>query len=498
MSGNGAERYRTVSSVSTVRANTSSASSSSQEQETMQTQSSSSSSQPEIEIGRLEALLQSGDEGLKEHLLSFVTSGKDGFNAGLTLREASSVTKAWIENIRHSQLKKIFSKGQVKINFGTYQPGYEDEEYGQLQILHDFLETPPPSLVTSLSLVGVELISQIELTPKQKNLWLSFVEFWWAKLECLEVDYIDNLPCLKKSLVNYLLSAPDLERLHVGHLKLLEYPPEIPLSRIALSSLLLPQRLFQVESLSINVLELNDIALIQFFDYLTANKDLNCLELTSVPNSLLRKISKFIAINKSKSGLSIRLKLNEAVEEEIGSLNAIPTRPAVRSYRELVVAVAGSESVIRIRRIGMSLLSYIKDNFNSNVVKKFYECIEWIPEIVVNNNHTLLDFPNLKRVDLIKNRPTLSDIQLPENLERLGVMFGIPKELPGTLSHLTVGDFCSTLGEFLKTLEFLDKSCPNLKSLGLKWRGDGSVEMVCDSCDYTDVKEGRQGRFKSE
>jgi len=459
----------------------------------MQTQNTSSSSQPEIEIGRLDALLQSGDEELKQYLLSFVTSGKDGFNAALTLREASSVLKAWIENIRHSQLKKIFSKGQVKINFGSYQTRYEDEDYGRLQILRDFLDTPPPSLVTSLSLVGVELISKLELTPKQKTLWLSFVEFWCAKLEFLEVDYIDNLPCLTKSLVNYLLSAPDLKRLQVGHLKLLEYPPEIPRSLISSSNLLLPQRLFHVESLSINNLELNAFASTQFFSYLTANNNLKVLELTSVPNSLLGKISEFITMNKSKSGLCISLQLTEAID-------AIPHRPAVRSYRKLVAAVAGSELAIRIRRIGMSflLVSHIKDTFSAEVVRKFYECIEWIPEIVVDtiaSSSSLLDFPNLKRVDLVKNDPRHFDIPLPENLEQLGVMVGIPSVLPGTLSHLKVGDYCSNLGDFLETLELLDNSCPNLKSLGLTWRGDCSVEIVCDTCDYTDVEEGR---FKSE
>jgi len=103
--------------------------------------------------------------GVENLIVQFVSSGDDGIEAVLNLRQVCKTTKAWVDNLPHEQARRVFSKAFVSARIDQVTEDY----------VTSLCKFPPPVGLTTLHLQVIFRPNHIQ----NDNIHLEkFFEFW--------------------------------------------------------------------------------------------------------------------------------------------------------------------------------------------------------------------------------------------------------------------------------------------------------------------------------
>jgi len=135
--------------------------------------------------------------GKAEHrLLLYLGASEGGGVQGLlSLRLVCRTTKGWVDNLSPRFGQRVFSRVVVRVDLVELAPG---------ELWKSFCDSPPPSPVTSLCLDGVD--GKLNKLPKS-NLsvpifWHEFMDYWSPKLKSLKVLRFPVEDCFIRNLIS--------------------------------------------------------------------------------------------------------------------------------------------------------------------------------------------------------------------------------------------------------------------------------------------------------
>jgi len=427
-----------------------------------------------------------------------------GGQSALNLRKVCSTTKNWIDDLPEPQANRIFAESTATV-----------ELHGP-QTLNLFLKHPPPSPVTSLK-ISVIHSGYVENLQEGllHELWNRFVDYWWLKLESLQLTKLDS----PKSKMLRLLSCPTLRRVQLDCVKCM-------LSKSGIHSWEALQPLSRLEHISVNSSDLNDVELRNFIRLLSAYPTIKSVKLLDLIVEPVEPVKPYVGrggrtrqtARKSCGGRWEPPHLREALTALIQSKEEdadfkLTLGIAKKNYEtwenwlSFMSAVEASKSSIRILQMsGVRFQQLFNDQdldesppetlnpffeqeleeYPRETCSTFFSNIESIvglsPASLIDGS--LLQVPSLRHLEIVKypGEKLKSGILDPEypypkpgpcSLYKKGL-----RCLPKGLESVTFTRASCSVGYLKDLLIKLDQQCPSLKELCLEWTcTDSSIEM---------------------
>jgi len=349
-------------------------------------------------------------------------SGVGGLKDLLNLRLVCQTTKSWIDNLPMAQTSRIFSKSHVEIQAPMHKKHFH---------LSDFLQSPPPFGVSTLTLTGNIFSPEQTFLLGNREVWKHFYEYWINKVEHLIVS----------------------DR---GHLFLAED---------------FITELFYTELL------------------------LKCKNLKSLTISLHNKtdyfwFQKFLKFNQKIPDLQISLSF---IKEEIGERPERRYRGRIfesvdeRNFCEhlgLSITNLGGKVTIKVK--DLSVLPKMKAVLPEDSYQQFLNQVEFIWNFGVTSDLIDLErrLPGLKitKIDPVdcERDLDLERMTYPQGLEELTFYTTLPARhrLPESLKILNLHWFSCNSDFMSETITVLRNQCPNLETLNVQWKVVNDVVPV--------------------
>jgi len=189
-------------------------------------------------------------------LLYLGASNGGGVQGLLSLRLVCRTTKDWVENLSPRFGQRVFSRVVVRVDLS---------KMGVVDYLKSFLESPPPSAVTSLYLCGDVKTDLPPRTSSCLKMWNHFTDYWATKLKSIEMD---KFSIERSHVIRKLLGSKAIQNFRCEHL--------IVDKSFTVSEL--TEFLFSLKSLRIDRLDIVEEKREWFFNTLFANKSLRVID----------------------------------------------------------------------------------------------------------------------------------------------------------------------------------------------------------------------------
>jgi len=220
---------------------------------------------------------------VKHRVLLFLgdSEGGGGVQGLLNLRLVCRTTKGWVDDLSPRLGIRVFSRCVVRFDL---------VKTGVVGRLISFLDAPPPSVVTPLSLDGVEKLHMLVKTNSSLQMWSRFTDYWAAKLQSLEVN---RFPIKRNLLLNKLLDSKEMEHFRCEGL------------HVHKSFTVSVEFMFNLKSLRIDRLEIDEEKREWFFNKLFESKSLSVIDLTIHTVEDLDTINIICRARKDESNLKL-------------------------------------------------------------------------------------------------------------------------------------------------------------------------------------------------
>jgi len=217
-----------------------------------------------------------------EHLvLLYLGASEEGVQGLLNLRLVCQTTKDWVDSLSPRLGQRVFSRCVARVNLVKMAEGDRWQS---------FLDAPPPSAVTSLSLNGVEEFPTLLNTSSSLEMWNRFTDYWSSELKSLELD---RFPIDRNCPIRKLLGSKELEHFRCQDL------------HVHKSFTVSVEFLLNLKSLRIDRLEIDEEKREWFSSKLFESKSLRVIDLTVNTDEDFDTINNILRARKNKSSLQM-------------------------------------------------------------------------------------------------------------------------------------------------------------------------------------------------